>query len=304
MANVHGTNGNNWIDAADGVTDNADNIFGYEGDDTMFGLGGADLMKGGGGDDELNGGGGEDTLKGGGGADTLNGGSGLDTASYSESNAGVFVSLIGDTASGGHAEGDELNSIEGLTGSSYDDDLWGDNGANGLIGGAGEDTLKGYGGNDILNGDNGNDTLYGMDGEDILNGGDGTDYLSGGAGGDVLSGGAGNDTLIGGGGADWLYGFGGADTFRYQSLGDSRIVGGSAQDFIADFIAGQDKLDFRSLSVAAADVLIVNTTVNFDDFSTVGVDENGNGLFDEGEFAITVNVQEDAFVTLGDIILA
>jgi len=304
MAYVYGTNGNNWIDAADGVTNSADTIYGYEGNDTMFGLGGADLMKGGGGDDELNGGSGSDTLKGGGGADTLNGGSDLDTASYSDSNAGVFVSLIGDTASGGYAEGDELNSIESLTGSSYDDNLWGDNGANGLVGGAGKDTLKGYGGNDNLYGGNGDDTLYGMDGDDILNGDDGNDYLSGGAGDDALSSGAGNDTLIGGGGADWLFSISGADTFRYQSLGDSRIVGGSAQDVIVDFIAGEDKLDFRALSVAAADVLIVNTTINFDDFSTVGIDENGNGLLDEGEFAITVNVDEDAFVTLGDIILA
>jgi len=69
----------------------------------------------------LSGGWGNDSLQGGAGADTLNGGGGVDTAVYTQSTAGVMVSLLWDTASGGDAEGDELNSIENLSGSGYDD---------------------------------------------------------------------------------------------------------------------------------------------------------------------------------------
>ena len=91
----------------------------------LSGLQGADSLKGGGGDDTLNGGSGNDTLKGGGGEDTLNGGSGIDTAAYNGSAAGVNVFLISDSASGGDAQGDELNSIENVIGSDHGDQLVG-----------------------------------------------------------------------------------------------------------------------------------------------------------------------------------
>ena len=97
-------------------------------------------------------------LKGGGGEDTLNGGTGIDTAAYNQSAAGVNVFLITGTGFGGDAEGDELNSIENLIGSSYNDQLWGDNGVNVLKGENGDDTLKGYGGEDTLLGGNNNDS--------------------------------------------------------------------------------------------------------------------------------------------------
>ena len=46
----------------------------------------------------------------------------------------MFISLYNDVAAYGDAEGDELNSIENVTGSAYDDDLWGNDGANVLQG--------------------------------------------------------------------------------------------------------------------------------------------------------------------------
>ena len=92
---------------------------------------------------QLNGDTGNDLLKGGGGADTLNGGTGSDWASYADFSAGVNVNLQTDTAEGGDAEGDELNSIENLYGSAYTD---------GLFGGAGVNELVGNGGNDLLMG--------------------------------------------------------------------------------------------------------------------------------------------------------
>ena len=53
------------------------------------------------------------------------------------------MSLTADTAVGGDAEGDELNGIENLTGSSHNDQLWGDNGVNVLKGENGNDELRG-----------------------------------------------------------------------------------------------------------------------------------------------------------------
>jgi Ca2+-binding RTX toxin-like protein len=189
---------------ADTLTGNSfNNVFnGGGGNDTLNGEGGADTLWGGGGADTLNGGAGADTLKGGGGADTLNGGNGNDTASYLESNAGVLVSLIDDTASGGEAQGDTLDGIENLIGSRHADILAGDNGSNQLEGSDGNDTLKGYGGADSLYGGGGADSLYGMDGSDTLRGDAGNDTLNGGNGSDTLLGGGGNDTLTGGGGPD------------------------------------------------------------------------------------------------------
>jgi Ca2+-binding RTX toxin-like protein len=105
----------------------------------------------------------------------------------------VFVSLYNDLASGGDAEGDDLNSIENLTGSAYNDNLWGSDGANVLRGMNGDDSLKGFGGDDTLWGGNGNDSLYGMDGNDTLRGESGDDMLNGGAGTDTMIGGVGND---------------------------------------------------------------------------------------------------------------
>jgi Ca2+-binding RTX toxin-like protein len=144
----------------------------------------------------LNGQDGVDEFEGRGGADTLNGGSGSDTASYLSSLAGVRVSLMNDTADGGDAAGDELNSIENLTGSTYADVLWGDNNANVLTGAGGNDLLIGYGGDDGLMGGDDSETLMGMDGVDILKGFGGADTLMGGVGGDTMLGGRDDDTYF------------------------------------------------------------------------------------------------------------
>src|SRR5262245_39135418 len=71
---------------------------------------------------------GDDYLVGNGGADILNGSWGEDTAAYSDSPAGVSICLLWNSAHGGDAEGDQLISIEDLYGTSFDDNLFGDNG--------------------------------------------------------------------------------------------------------------------------------------------------------------------------------
>ena len=124
------------------------------------------------------------------------GGAGTDTASYVGSSAGVTVLLYTDSASGGDAQGDELNQIENLSGSSHADTFWGTDGVNVLRGYDGNDTLKGFGGADTLWGGDGADALYGMDGVDTLHGEDGSDYLDGGEGADTMNGALGNDMFI------------------------------------------------------------------------------------------------------------
>src|SRR5262245_21554511 len=176
-----------------------DMIIGDGGANELWGLNGNDSLKGGGGIDTLHGGGDNDTLEGGAGIDFIYGDGGSDTAAYRYSNEAVFVSIGGVTGSdfraeGGHAANDTLDSIENLTGSSYDDRLWGSPDQNTLSGRAGNDILKGFGGTDFLWGGEDNDTLLGGDGTDTLRGENGNDVLNGEANADTMIGGYGDDT--------------------------------------------------------------------------------------------------------------
>ena len=147
------------------------------------------------GDDELEGGAGNDTLEGGAGADEMNGGltratagdettsnEQVNTLSYADSDAGVRVNLADASASGGHADGDEITTYDltigtgdserdievatfvNVTGSKHNDHLTGDMFNNQLAGGGGNDTLRGGAGADVLAGGPGADMLDG--GED------------------------------------------------------------------------------------------------------------------------------------------
>ena len=144
------------------------------------------------GDDNLEGGAGNDTLEGGAGADELDGkftratpndettaSNQVNTLSYAMSDAGVRVNLETAAASGGHAEGDEIETYDltvgtgdderdievatfrNLTGSMHDDHLTGDRFANELKGGGGDDSLRGLAGADTLFGGAGADRLDG-----------------------------------------------------------------------------------------------------------------------------------------------
>ena len=143
MSTVYGHDYAETLDAADGVTNNDDWIYGYGGVDTIFGLGG------------------NDNLVGGAGADRLDGGTGNDTAQYSDFDVGVFVSLVTGRGFNGTAEGDTLVSIENVLGSAHADLLIGNDESNVLIGISGNDSLKGGGGDDLLAGGAGADTLDG-----------------------------------------------------------------------------------------------------------------------------------------------
>ena len=168
---IYGYAGDDTLDGGDGD----DTLYGGDGDDTLLGGNGANTLYGGDGDDTLFGGNGDDVLSGGDGADILSGGAGIgpadsgyDTADYSESNAGVTVSLGDGPTNGGHATGDRLHNIENLVGSDYNDHLMGDDGDNILNGGAGNDDIKGGKGDDHLIGGSGKDTLIGGFGSDVF----------------------------------------------------------------------------------------------------------------------------------------
>ncbi|MFN3670185.1 MAG: calcium-binding protein, partial [Brevundimonas sp.] len=129
-----------------------DLFYGGAGNDDLEGDDGDDVLDGGSGDDILNGGDGDDILDGGLGDDLLNGGNGVDTVTFATASTATRVQLArtADQPTGGGAR-DTITGVENLTGSAFDDDFSGDEGANVLA-----DTL---GGDDRFIGAAGNDTL-------------------------------------------------------------------------------------------------------------------------------------------------
>ena len=107
------------------------------------------------------------------------------------------MSLITDSAAYGDAAGDELNSIENLTGSGLNDQLWGDNGVNVLRGDERQRHPQGLRRRrHSRTAATATTDLYGMDGIDTLCGAEGNDTLNGGDGAGIMNGGLGNDEFI------------------------------------------------------------------------------------------------------------
>ena len=103
--------------------------------------------------------------------DTISGGDGHDIVDYSDDTAGVHVDLLTNSGTGGTAEGDTYNSIEGIIGGTGNDTLTGNDSANDIHGNAGNDTLDGGLGDDTLTGGTGADTFKVGEGHDTI-----TDY--------------------------------------------------------------------------------------------------------------------------------
>lgn len=197
-------------------------------------------------------------LIGNGSSNVLNGGNGTDTASYQNSASGVVVDLALTTPQNTGAGNDTLISIENLTGSIFNDTLYGNSGNNVLNGLAGGDIMRGRSGNDtyyvestadsvIESGGQGIDTIIstlsytlGLNLENltligstnlngigntlanIITGNSGNNTLNGLVGNDTLYGGIGNDTMLGSDGNDKLYGGLGNDKY-FVTSGDSVI---------------------------------------------------------------------------------
>ncbi len=187
---INGALGDDELTGGAGV----DHLFGEEGNDGLDGGDGADLLLahegndlvvGGEGHDFMSGGDGDDVLAGSGGGDGIFGDGGVDTASFATSPAAVTADLAAGTATGDGS--DALEAVENLGGSSFDDVLTGDAGANMLDGAGGNDIVAGLAGDDVLAGSVGDDTVFGGGDDDELVGGAGDDVIDGGDGSDRLS---------------------------------------------------------------------------------------------------------------------
>jgi len=250
---------------------------GHHGDDLLAGFEnitgskGKDVLIGDSGDNVLRGLGNRDLLRGMEGRDRIDGGDGIDATSYLWATAGVTVNLA--TGKAGGADGvDTLIDIEGVSGSNFDDALFGDDGPNQLRGLAGNDTLVGGLGDDVLRGGYGpKDQIDYRDApsgvvvdlrEAVAEGGDGNDRLSGVENvvgsefGDVLIGNAKNNILSGRAGDDFLNGRSGNDTLMGGDH-DNYYVPGPGNDTVrADvYKSGWDDIVSYEYS---ADPVVVN----------------------------------------------
>ncbi|MGF7147168.1 Ca2+-binding RTX toxin-like protein [Sphingomonas zeicaulis] len=241
------------VGAGNDTVSGFENLVGSGFDDRLSGNEVANIITGGNGNDQINGADGDDTLAGGAGIDTIDGGAGNDlidgglgndVASFASATAAVTVSLLAEGAQNTLGAGtDTLVSIEGLTGSAFNDVLIGNAGLNILSGGLGNDLLSGGAGNDTLDGGGGNDTATYADAASAVTinllsasaqptGGAGSDTLrsienligtafadtlTGNQYGNILDGGEGDDLLSGGLGNDMLNGGAGTDTATYAA---------------------------------------------------------------------------------------
>jgi Ca2+-binding RTX toxin-like protein len=224
--------GGGGVDTLSGI----EHLYGTKFDDTLTGDTGDNYLWGDAGNDTIKGGAGDDHLSGGAGANILDGGAGFDTVDYGSSEVGVTVDLLFNTAKSedGVTVNDRLTSVEAVMGSTHDDVIYGNSGAE-----------------NYLFGDAGNDVIYASGGNDTLDGGDGADVLRGSfrAPGDMMLGGAGDDLVIvftgpGSEGMTTVDGGSGVDTlafaavydinFDLKSTGDQLIAPGThitAQNF-------------------------------------------------------------------------
>lgn len=246
----------------------------------------------------ITGGSGDDVLAGLGGNDTLVGGAGSDTADYSAASGGVVSQLFaGRTQNDGQGGTDQLDSVENLIGSAFDDVLTGSGANNRLVGGAGRDVLMGLNGNDILVGGAGAaNELHGGLGDDryvveagdsiIELAGEGVDTVEtamsqhrlaanvenlsytgtetflgvGNASANVISGGLGRDTLLGLAGDDILIGgAGAANTVQGGAGNDTYVL--DVSDSVVELAGdGTDLVQLRGLRAYNLGANVENAT--------------------------------------------
>ncbi|MCA8904089.1 MAG: cadherin-like domain-containing protein [Hyphomonas sp.] len=152
---------------------------------------------------------------------------------------GVTVDLsAGLIVDDGYGGSGTIVGIENIKGTSFSDNVIGDDGDNSITALRGQDTIDGRGGGDTLQGGDGNDLLFGGEGNDSLQGQNDDDWLAGGSGEDSLFGGAGNDTFAT---VDGIREFAG-DVIWDMEVGERLdIADGNAADGIESYIfIGED----------------------------------------------------------------
>lgn len=232
-------------------TDSLDNVENVTG--TIFG----DFIRGDEGANRIRGLGDYDWLVGSGGADYFDGGNGRDMVSYVYASSGVTVNLDTGRGLSGQAAGDRYVSIERVTGSIYNDLMYGSNEAeNDFRGLGGYDWFVGSKGRERFDGGTGKDTVaYSASTEGVsaslllgrgtagdaardlytdienLTGSSFDDMLTGDNGRNVLRGLYGDDTIYGNGGVDYITGGGGDDEIDGGGGWDVAIYDGDRADY-------------------------------------------------------------------------
>ncbi len=299
-------------------------IYGHGGNDTLTGSDQADQIFGGDGDDLVKAQGGNDTVRGGTGANHLQGGTGDDLYLLDATSSDLAIEAVGegnDTVDASAAGADQIvtvgstevdahtstgfgfvlqGPVERLVLGAGDDRVSLEPGlAAGLAvdAGAGQDGMA-YDGwstgvtvnlgagsatglagavnfEDVRGGD-GNDSLVGSNVDNHLEGGDGDDTVSGLGGNDLIYGQEGNDSLLGGNGDDLLDAGGGLNTIKGGLGNDTYAFLANAQTDQASELAGEgsDHLDFSYVMTGAL-VLALKTS----------------GLLEVGGAGITVQAQ-------------
>ncbi len=278
----------------------ADSLLGGEADDELYGDTGADTLSGGDGSDYLEGWSGDDVIIPGAGADTIWGASGVDTVDFSTETQGVDVTVNAPRSLGGAIE--EMDDVENIIGTRFDDNIVGDAGANRLFGGAGADTVRGGEGANYLRGDDGADSLGGGSGFDDINGNVGDDTASGGLGDDWVVGGKDSDLLAGDDGSDLVYGNLGADTCE-GGAGADTIRGGQQDDVLrggdgADYLSG-DKDNDTVTGGAGADIFHSFGDAGIDRVTDFSVSEGDRVMLDPGTTYTVAQVGADTVVSMG-----
>lgn len=261
-------------------TDGIDVITGTDAGETLEGGDAGDVLVGNGGADQLVGGAGDDIVFSDA-VDTVFGGTGVDTIDFLELGEGVIIDLDINSAAGagtpseegavldappaaGGAPIVEINDVENVFGTGFDDVLFGNNEVNLLLGREGDDTIHSFAGADTLDGGDGNDTALFTAGPavtvDLDDAGDATssagdtlisiENLTGSAtGDDVLSGNALANSLVGNGGDDTLAGEGGDDILTTGEGADiieggTVGIGEAGNDVVTDFTIDVDTFGF------------------------------------------------------------
>lgn len=221
-------------------------------------------------------------VAGGDGDDTFNGGLGTDIAYFSLSFAPIRADMNSGDVTGEGA--DHYDSVEGIVGSAFDDEIVGNDADNYIDGSSGDDRLSGGGGNDYLAPGPGDDVVDGGDGTyDLIDffadasmdvnlttgiaTGEGRDSLSalegvgtsdradvivGDAGDNFLFGWGGNDRVAAGDGDDEIDGGGGSDTLDGEAGSDSCVAGESLRSCEANAAARVHPLFEEAQQVVAA----------------------------------------------------
>jgi Ca2+-binding RTX toxin-like protein len=225
-----------WDDLSPPSSDETLLVDGDDGPDTIDASGGPGFDTaltrpitefGSGNSDHLVGGSGQDTLYADPGNDVIDGYQQLDQVTYETASSGVTVDLGNHAPQDTRALGtDQLNSVERIRGTLYDDVLTGSDGINTLEGLGGNDVLTGRGSGDLLAGGPGNDTASYLRRPDGATTGVSVNLANPGS---QDTGGAGSDTLTE---MENLTG----SPFADELTGDDQsnvIVGGAGKDSIS-----------------------------------------------------------------------